>query len=630
MEELNSLAPTLPPLSPLSLLAEFGDPTLHEVYTSGPWAIWYHPDFFTLAEATQTADLLNTTRERAVLEYGMPDVVTLADRNYVNVYLHDPGGDDGLPDGWANGVGTNSFDDPYITFPLGAGVDVRNVAHEGFHIFQYTATSPGFGYEGDSQWYIETTAEWFSIEALPGAEDTYATAGAIAGQPHLALWHSFENARVTDPVHWMTETRQYGLHLFIEYLVQETPLTGADVTAGFFSGTTLSPQQVIADTIGRDVMADTFADMAGWLVASFSGGFDTPMPDWLMTQEQRDWALVERSILVQDDPIPGIEADIALTLDMTDGFAGQVSVPEALMTRAWSYNAIDIGAPEGALTVSVTAEMPSDFEMRLVQLGAGGWTIESLGQNGTQVITGATQAFLVVAAAPEIYGGFDDVTYALDIIASDVAPVGEGVIGTAGNDVLRGDAASNLIEGGEGYDLVQASGSYGSARVTGNGTQLSDAGGLDILSGIEAVEFDDGLFLMDVAGTDTGFLYRLYDAALDRAPDAAGFAFWSAAMAQGVSRSDAVEGFLQSTEFLSTTDALTDGQFLTLLYQQTLGRAPDSAGEVFWLDALGNGVGRAETFLGFSESAEHITATAEGLGGGVFLVGLNGADVLWG
>lgn len=619
----------LPP-PPLSLRAEFGNMDLHNVYTTGPWAIWYSPDIFTFEEAVETGELLNTARERAVQDYGMPDAVSISEGVYTNVYLHDPTTDDGLPDGWSNGVGTNVFDQPYITFPLGAGVDVRNVAHEAFHIFQYTATSPGFAYEGDSQWYIEATAEWFSIEAAPGAEDIYATAGAIAGQPHLALWHSFENARDTDPVHWMTEARQYGMHLFIEYLVQETPLTGANVTEGFFAGTTLNPQQVIANTIGHETMADAFADMSGWLVASFASGIELPMPDWLMSEDQRDWALVERSILVQDDPIPGIEADIVQTLNLSDGFDSVVMPSADLMTRPWSYNAYDLGAPEGAVTLSVLGEQAADFEMRLVTLDADGWHVNSMGQNGTQVISGAVQAYVIAAATPETYTGFDDVSYALDILAADVAAQGAAVVGTTADDVLRGDAMSNAIDGGAGYDMVVATGGYGSARVIANdGLALGDDGGLDSLKSIEAVSFDDGLLIFDTDALEVGFLFRLYDAALDRDPDGAGFAFWLTVLSGGISREDVVRGFLTSTEFLSTTDTLDNADFLTLMYDQTLGRTPDADGEAFWLDVLDSGFERAGVFLGFSESAEHIAATAETLETGVFLAGLTGDDISW-
>ena len=83
---------------------------------------------------------------------------------FYNVYIHKPGGPNDLfqPLGWGNGQGTDSNGFPFLTLPNGVLGDWLNDAHETFHIFQYNANSPGFASSGNSQWYIEASANWYA------------------------------------------------------------------------------------------------------------------------------------------------------------------------------------------------------------------------------------------------------------------------------------------------------------------------------------------------------------------------------------------------------------------------------------------------------------------------------------
>ena len=38
---------------------------------------------------------------------------------------------------------------------------------------QYMANSPGFGYQGDSQWFIESSAQWYMANYFSEERDTY-------------------------------------------------------------------------------------------------------------------------------------------------------------------------------------------------------------------------------------------------------------------------------------------------------------------------------------------------------------------------------------------------------------------------------------------------------------------------
>ena len=66
-------------------------------------------------------------------------------------------------------------------------------------MFQYRATSPGFAYAGDSMWYIESSAQWYTATKAPTDIGLFVQAGAIVANPQLALWHSFHNHGPDDP-----------------------------------------------------------------------------------------------------------------------------------------------------------------------------------------------------------------------------------------------------------------------------------------------------------------------------------------------------------------------------------------------------------------------------------------------
>ena len=110
----------------------------------------------------------------------------------------------------------------------------------------------------------------------------------------------------------------------------------------------------------------------------------------------------------------------------------------------------------------------------------------------------------------------------------------------------------------------------------------------------------------DIDGV-AGQAYRLYAAAFDRAPDPAGLGYWIAAMDRGVSLQAVAAGFTGSQEFIDLYGAHTsDAQFVDLLYQNTLHRAPDAAGRQFWVDAMqAHQAPREELLAQFSESPEN-------------------------
>jgi len=121
-------------------------------------------------------------------------------------------------------------------------------------------------------------------------------------------------------------------------------------------------------------------------------------------------------------------------------------------------------------------------------------------------------------------------------------------------------------------------------------------------------------------------VFRLYQAALDRVPDEAGFFSWVDILVQGNIAQDIAAGFTGSREFSQSYGDLDFEGFVTLLYNNVLDRAPDAAGFADWTTALEGGASRADILHGFAQSREFEIKAAPAFQ--AFLAGVNQGDVL--
>lgn len=103
---------------------------------------------------------------------------------------------------------------------------------------------------------------------------------------------------------------------------------------------------------------------------------------------------------------------------------------------------------------------------------------------------------------------------------------------------------------------------------------------------------------------------RLYQAAFNRSPDAAGLAYWSGQLSQGATVAQVAQGFVGSREFAAAYGVLDPNGFVAQLYANVLHRAPDAAGQQGWLSILASGGTRAQVLAGFADSNENRIATA--------------------
>jgi hypothetical protein len=217
----------------------------------------------------------------------------------------------------------------------------------------------------------------------------------------------------------------------------------------------------------------------------------------------------------------------------------------------------------------------------------------------------------------------------------------------SGTDVARGNAGDNSFTLGSGHDTLVFDTATGHDTVIGfshadtidlsnipsmldfsevNLSQvgsdtlltLPDADGTVLLKGINDSTLTAADFVyappppptitsFDIAG-DPGFLYRLYQAAFDRAPDTEGLTFNLHLLETGLNHDQMASAFAASPEFTNLHGdgvACTDVQFVTALYEDVLHRAPDAPGLAGWDNYLASGVDRGSVLIGFSESVEN-------------------------
>ena len=151
------------------------------------------------------------------------------------------------------------------------------------------------------------------------------------------------------------------------------------------------------------------------------------------------------------------------------------------------------------------------------------------------------------------------------------------VTGQAADDLLVGTLGLDVLEGGDGSDML-----FGEAYT--------------------------------VAPSDSfeAQIFRAYQAVFDRAPDAAGFDAILTGLRLGiVDQESVITDFVASPEFQATYGELSNSEFVLLLYRNALGREADAEGLAAFTNALDAGeLTRTEVVITFANSDELIQTSA--------------------
>ncbi|MFD2365077.1 DUF4214 domain-containing protein [Pseudoduganella sp. GCM10020061] len=272
------------------------------------------------------------------------------------------------------------------------------------------------------------------------------------------------------------------------------------------------------------------------------------------------------------------------------------------------------------------AEGPADFADLMVMLNVTASQIGSANFGGAAPPPDPDEGTTRTGTASrEELGGTDFDDHLIGIGGNDTLDGGAGrdtLDGGTGNDQLRGGDGDDELIGGAGTDFAFFDGPRSAFAITGNGESatvrgIGNAAGTDTLSSVERLVFSDIGIAYDVDGTG-GQVYRLYQAAFNRTPDAGGVGFWMAQAEAGVTLDTMAAEFMKSPEFASLYGAApTNEALVTLFYVNALHREPDAPGLAYWTRVLDNGwAGAAEVLVDMSESPENMGAVNPTIVGG--------------
>jgi hypothetical protein len=151
-------------------------------------------------------------------------------------------------------------------------------------------------------------------------------------------------------------------------------------------------------------------------------------------------------------------------------------------------------------------------------------------------------------------------------------------------------------------------------------TEIS-TGANDSFSTIERVVFSDKAVALDIgSGEVGGSCYRFSKAAFNRTPEEGGVGDGIGQMDLGKTLVEVSAGFIDSDEFrASYGTSPSNGEFLTKVYNNVLGRDPDSRGYDWWVDQLANNPEKSweKVMADFSEGTENQANVLELIGNGV-------------
>ncbi|MGY8526644.1 DUF4214 domain-containing protein [Paracidovorax citrulli] len=134
-----------------------------------------------------------------------------------------------------------------------------------------------------------------------------------------------------------------------------------------------------------------------------------------------------------------------------------------------------------------------------------------------------------------------------------------------------------------------------------------------------------GLFLDSQEFQDAaGGIARLYFGALQRLPDNGGMEHWMSQAQAGQTLSEIAEAFAAGSEFEQRYGELDNAAFVQAMYQDVFGREADADGARYWEAQLDGGRSRAGALLGFTESAEYLDLSDDGVTVALGYVGLLG------
>lgn len=253
--------------------------------------------------------------------------------------------------------------------------------------------------------------------------------------------------------------------------------------------------------------------------------------------------------------------------------------------------------------------------------------------NGTVSIASSGTAHIDFTLLKDnAYEGVERLTFTVEGISSTVL-VEDSSAGFSIPQAIRASAYGGTVKlssgpddvlGGMGVDTALINGLSNDflVRVNDLNVTVQEIGTLNIdtLTNVERLQFKDHFIALEIDGAPAE-AFRLYKAAFGREPDLEGIGYWMHQMeSTGLDLLEVAESFIDSEEFSNIYGkSPTNSEFLEGLYENVLGREPDSDGFYWWLTKLNNdpALSRAQLLVNFSESQENLDETSDLIAQGV-------------
>lgn len=320
-----------------------------------------------------------------------------------------------------------------------------------------------------------------------------------------------------------------------------------------------------------------------------------------LTPHEMDWAW-RLDLWPVHDPELGQYYGRTARFDTYDPYAGQDDIFVFHATRGMAYT-VQSGSYFDPVVLRVFDNLGKEI--------ASGDGSGAYGYDYASFVAPYTGWYYVDAAwSQDYYDSYASLNIYEDLVP-DYLPT-NFIVGGAGHDMLIGTRSDDIVDGGADIDTFVLEGYRDEYTVSvRNGTitvsDLLGLDGVDTLRNVERLSFEGGDY---ISYETTGFpaeAYRLYQAAFDRTPDAAGLGFWIGRMGDGTSLHAVADAFVASSEFVKLVGANAgDAEIITALYHNVLDRAPDASGFAYWSDALADrAIDVAGMLVAFSKSPEN-------------------------
>jgi hypothetical protein len=300
------------------------------------------------------------------------------------------------------------------------------------------------------------------------------------------------------------------------------------------------------------------------------------------------WDGVDPSTIDQPE---GTTPDVlALAVDGTLSDDVTVTLPDSVASAP-----VIIINSDANVTLSVGEEVNPNARAvagdLIIQGGNGSDTITVLGNSNVRLDGGDGNDALTTGSGNDVV----------------IGGAGHNVISTgAGSDTVIVGAGTDIVDTGEGRDLIEVLGTKAdyNVQVIGNTLSLAGTGAADgksaDITNAEFLTFNDGHTLAIASTDEEASALRLYEGLLGRDADNGGAEAFTNAINGGVSLTTITQSFLDSAEYKNTVN----DDFVENLYHSLLGRDADAGGEAAYLNALANGVSRADVLTDLSNSEE--------------------------